>query len=194
LATDAVALADGILAALARRRATGERVTADGAGAAAVARAREWGVERALLADDPVLAELGVGGALGGDGRELQGWPDGRGRGWRELLGLEGPEVTMGVTVPALGVAERGTLVLEAGPGHGRSIDVVSTYHLAVLPASRLRATLGEALIETYGGGRRPPTAVSLVSAPSRTSDIEKISTLGAHGAKGLHVLVVEDR
>ncbi|HET6690943.1 MAG TPA: LUD domain-containing protein [Miltoncostaeaceae bacterium] len=194
MATDAVALADGILAALARRRATGERVTADGAGAAAVARAREWGVERALLADDPVLAELGVGGALGGDGRELLGWPDGRGRGWRELLGLEGPEVTMGVTVPALGVAERGTLVLEAGPGHGRSIDVVSTYHLAVLPASRLRATLAEALIETYGGGRRPPTAVSLVSAPSRTSDIEKISTLGAHGAKGLHVLVVEDR
>jgi L-lactate utilization protein LutC len=34
---------------------------------------------------------------------------------------------------------------------------------------------------------------VSLVSAPSRTSDIEKISTLGAHGAKGLHVLVVDD-
>ena len=110
------------------------------------------------------------------------------------MLGLEGPELTVGVTVPALGVAERGTLVLETGPGPGRSIDVVSMYHLAVLPASRLRATLAEALVETYAKAGRPPSAVSLVSAPSRTSDIEKISTRGAHGATGLHVLVVADR
>ena len=59
------------------------------------------------------------------------------------------------MTVPALAVAERGTLVLATGPGHGRSIDVVSMHHLAILPASRLRATLGEALTETYAPGRR---------------------------------------
>jgi L-lactate dehydrogenase complex protein LldG len=187
-------LADGILASLARRRATGEVVDAAGAARAAVARADDWGVDRALLADDPVLAELGIAGALGEDGRELLRWPEGRGRGWRELLGLDGPEQTMGVTVPLLGVAERGTLVLGTGPGHGRSIDVVSMYHLAVLPASRLRATLTEALVETYAREGRPPSAVSLVSAPSRTSDIEKISTLGAHGAKALHLLVVTGR
>ena len=158
-------LAEGIIEALVRRRATGAVVAAADAARAAVAVADDWGVERALLADDPVLEELGVGAALGGDGREILGWPEGRGNGWRELLGLEGPELTLGVTVPALGVAERGTLVLEAGPGHGRSIDVVSMYHLAVLPASRLRATLAEALVETYAGGRAP-SAVSLVSAP----------------------------
>lgn len=191
MAPDTAALSEGLLAALARRRATGAVVDMAGAPAAAAARAAEWGVERALLADDPVLGDLGVGGRLAGDGCEVLVWPDGRGRGWRELLGLEGPELTMGVTVPRLGVAERGTLVLETGPGHGRSIDVVSMYHLAVLPASRLRATLAEALVETYARDGRPPSAVSLVSAPSRTSDIEKISTLGAHGAKGLHVLVV---
>ena len=87
---------------------------------------------------------------------------------------------------PCLG--RGGTLV--SGPGHGRSRVV---RFIAVLPASRLRATLAEALTEAYAGGRAP-SAVSLVSAPSRTSDIEKISTLGAHGAKGLHLLVVEDR
>ncbi len=193
MATGLSGLAEGLLAALGRRRATGAVVDAAGVARAAVEQADEWGVERALLADDPVLAGLGVGPALGGDGRELLMWPDGRGRGWPELLGLEGPELTMGVTVPALGVAERGTLVLETSRGQGRSIDVVSMYHLAVLPASRLRATLAEALRETYAPGRRAPSAVSLVSAPSRTSDIEKISTLGAHGSKGLHVLVVTD-
>jgi L-lactate utilization protein LutC len=193
VAAPLTSLAEDLLEALARRRATGAVVTAADAARAAAAAADDWGAERALLADDPVLDELGVGEALGRDGREVLRWPEGRGGGWRELLGLEGPELTVGVTVPALGVAERGTLVLETGPGHGRSIDVVSMYHLAVLPASRLRATLAEALAETYAGGRAP-SAVSLVSAPSRTSDIEKISTLGAHGAKGLHLLVVADR
>jgi L-lactate dehydrogenase complex protein LldG len=184
-------LAEGIIAALGRRGATGEVVDAAGAARAAVAAADGWGIDRALVAADDVLDGLGIPAALGADGREVLRWPEGRGRGWRELLGLEGPDPTLGVTVPALGVAERGTLVLEAGPGHGRSIDVVSTYHLALLPASRLRATLADALAETYAGGRAP-SAVSLVSAPSRTSDIEKISTLGAHGAKGLHLLLVE--
>jgi L-lactate dehydrogenase complex protein LldG len=194
VAAEIAPLAEGIIAALARRRASGVVVDAAGAARAAVEKADEWGILRALVAADPVLEELGVSDALGEDGREVLRWPEGRGHGWRELLGLEGPELTLGVTVPALGVAERGTLVLETGPGHGRSIDVVSMYHLAVLPASRLRATLAEALVETYGRPGRPPSAVSLVSAPSRTSDIEKISTLGAHGAKGLHLLIVEDR
>jgi L-lactate dehydrogenase complex protein LldG len=194
VAAEIAPLAEGIIAALTRRRASGVVVSAAGAARAAVAKADEWGILRALVAADPVLEDLGVSDALGEDGREVLRWPEGRGHGWRELLGLEGPELTLGVTVPALGVAERGTLVLETGPGHGRSIDVVSMYHLAVLPASRLRATLAEALVETYGRPGRTPSAVSLVSAPSRTSDIEKISTLGAHGAKGLHLLIVEDR
>ena len=194
MAAEITPLAEGIIAALTRRRASGVVVSAAGAARAAVEKADEWGVDRALVAADPVLEELGVSDALGEDGREVLRWPEGRGHGWRELLGLEGPELTLGVTVPALGVAERGTLVLETGPGHGRSIDVVSMYHLAVLPASRLRATLAEALVETYARRGRPPSAVSLVSAPSRTSDIEKISTLGAHGAKGLHLLIVGDR
>ncbi|CAN0457294.1 unnamed protein product, partial [Phaeothamnion confervicola] len=162
--------------------------------AAAVERAREWQIERALMAGDPLLDELGVPAALAAAGVEVLTWPEGRGQGWRDLLGLEGPFRTMGVTVPALGVAERGTLVLETGPAHGRSIDVVSMFHLPILAASRIRWSLGEALAETYAPGRRRPSAVSLVSGPSRTSDIEKISTLGAHGAVGIHLLVAEDR
>jgi L-lactate dehydrogenase complex protein LldG len=67
-------------------------------------------------------------------------------------------------------------------------------HHLAILRASRIRHGLAEALAEAYAPGRRPPSAISLVSGPSRTSDIEKISTLGAHGAVAMHLLVVTDR
>lgn len=191
MAAELAALAAGLLARLEGRRAGGEVVERRDAGAAAARVCDEWGVRRALLAGDPLLDDLGVSEALAGSGCEVLRWPDGRGLGWRELLGLEGPQDTCGVTVPLLGVAERGTLVLGTGPGHGRSIDVVSMRHLAVLPAERLRATLAEALAEACGGAGPPPSAVSLVSAPSRTSDIEKISTLGAHGSVSMHVLVV---
>jgi L-lactate dehydrogenase complex protein LldG len=182
-----------LLQALERRRGGGEVVSAADAAGAAVRAAAEWGGTRALLAADPVLERLGVPEALAGAGVELLRWPEGRGAGWRELLGLDGPTATIGITVPTLAVAERGTLVLSTGPAHGRSIDVVSERHLAVLPASRIRATLGEALAERFRSGGRPPSAVSLVSGPSRTSDIEKISTLGAHGALSMHVLIIED-
>jgi L-lactate utilization protein LutC len=184
-----------LIAALQRRRARGEVVEASGVGAAVADRASSWDVRRALCAGDPLLDELGVPAALADAGAEVVRWPDARAGGWRELLGLEGPTATLGVTVPALAVAERGTLVLSSSPGHGRSIDVVSRRHLAVLPASRIRDTLAEALAERYGAsrGERPPSAVSLVSGPSRTSDIEKISTLGAHGALSMDVLVIAD-
>ena len=178
--------------ALVRRRASAERVPGADAGRAAVRQVGEWCSARVLLAGDPLLDRLGIPDALAGAGCEVLRWPGGRGLGWRDLLGLDGPEHTCGVTVPALAVAERGTLVLATGPGHGRSIDVVSMHHLAILPVSRLRATLGEALGEMYATGPAP-SAVSLVSGPSRTSDIEKISTLGAHGALAMHVVMVDD-
>src|SRR5262249_14405533 len=114
-------LVDAFLAALETRRASGERVAQRQAGARAAARVAEWGAWRALLADQAWLDELGVPEALAGAGVEVVRWPPGRG--WRELLGLEGPERACGVTVPARAVAERGTLLLEASRAHGRSID-----------------------------------------------------------------------
>jgi L-lactate utilization protein LutC len=183
-------LSEAFLAALARRRATGERTPRAAAADRAVARLAAWGARRALVAGDPWLDDLGVPEALGTAGVEVVRWP--AGRGWRELLGLDGAPPACAVTVPALAVARRGTLVLESAPGHGRSLDAVGWWHLAVLDAGRLVPTLGEALARTYAPGRPPPSGVSLVSGPSRTSDIEKIATYGAHGALAEHVLLVE--
>ncbi len=193
MAPEVVLLTEELIAAITKRRGSGAPHPGRDVAAEAVAQARRWEIERALVAGDPYLEQFGVPAALTAVGIEVVSWPAGREQGWRELLGLEGPLRTMGVTVPSLGVAQRGTLVLETGPTHGRAIDVVSMFHLSILAASRIRWSLEEALVETYAPGRRRPSAVSLVSGPSRTSDIEKISTLGAHGALAVHVLVVED-
>lgn len=184
------ALVGEMIAQLERRRASGEGGAAAGAAAAAAERLAAWGAGRAIVPDDPWLVELGLPAALAAGGLEVLTWPPALGA--RELLGLDGAPATCGVTVPAAAVAGRGTLVLESGPGHGRALDVIGPYHLALLRASRLVETLAEALAPRFRAGR-PPSAVSLVSGPSRTSDIEKISTLGAHGALAEHVLIVLD-
>lgn len=182
--------AEQLIAALTRRRASGEATVRNAAAAALRARLEEWGVTRVVLADDPLLDELGVADSLGGAAMEVLVWPPDLGA--RELLGLEGPSVTCGVSVPVAGVAPRGTLMLAASAGQGRALDAAATYHVALLPQDRLYASLAGALDAVYRAGP-PPSALSLVSAPSRTSDIEKISTLGAHGALGLHAIVLSD-
>ncbi len=182
-------LVDELLASLARRKASGQVVAAREAGRAAARWMADAGVTRAVLADDPLVEGIGLPDALRREGIEVLTWPTGQAK--REALGLEGPPDVCGVTVPALAVAERGTVVLEASAGHGRGIDVTSRHHVALLPADRIVQTLVQALARTFDGGRPVPSAVSLVSGPSRSSDIEKISTLGAHGALTEHVVVI---
>ena len=187
MATDT--LTDAFLAALGRRRATGEPVDAARCAAACVAQLESWGARRVLVPDDPWLAELGIPEAIAAVGIEVVTWPTGRDS--RELLGLDDAPPTCAVTLPRHAVAERGTLVVESAPAHGRSMDAVGWWHLAVLPQERIVPTLAEALRATYPPGRTAPSGVSLVSGPSRTSDVEKITTYGAHGALAEHVLVV---
>lgn len=182
-------LVDELLASLARRKASGQVAAAREAGRAAARWMADAGVTRAVLVDDPLVQAISLPDALRREGIEVLTWPTGQAK--REALGLEGPPDVCGVTVPALAVAERGTVVLEASAGQGRGIDVTSRHHVALLPADRILRTLGEALARTFAEGRAVPSAVSLVSGPSRSSDIEKISTLGAHGALTEHVVVI---
>jgi len=184
----ATALTDRFLAALERRRADGRAVTVADAAAACVDRLGAWGARRALVADDDLVAEVGVVAALTDAGIEVVTWP--ADLGWRDLLGLDDAPPTCAVTVPTAAVAQRGTLLITGSPGHGRSLDAVGWWHLALLPSERIVETLAEALTGAFADAPHP-SAVSLVSGPSRTSDIEKITTYGAHGALAEHVLVI---
>ena len=179
---------DAFIGALARRRATGQAVDADTCAGACVAQMTAWGAGRALVPADAWLARLGLPDAIRAAGIEIVTWPSDRG--WRELLGLDDAPPACAVTVPIGAVAERGTLLVGSSPTHGRSLDAVGWWHLAVLRADLISATLAEALRIAYTG-TAPPSAISLVSGPSRTSDVEKITTYGAHGALEEHVVVV---
>lgn len=101
----------------------------------------------------------------------------------------------VGISTAQWGIAETGTLVLESKLERHRFVSLIPRVHVALLRADRVCGTLGEALRRTREGaaeGEVPSAAITLVTGPSRTSDIELTLAIGVHGPQELHVVVME--
>lgn len=93
-----------------------------------------------------------------------------------------------GLTMAQMGIAESGTLVLDAGAERARLASLLPPLHVCVLPVQRLIPTLGHALAALPAP---LPHAITFISGPSRTADIELQLVVGVHGPKELHVVLV---
>jgi len=101
-------------------------------------------------------------------------------------------ECDLGVSGAQWAVAETGTLVLESDAERNRLVSLVPTAHVAVVGSRQVRQTLGEVLSEIGSGGAdRLSRAVTFITGPSRTSDIELTLAVGVHGPAELYVIVV---
>ena len=104
----------------------------------------------------------------------------------------------VGVTGAVMGFAETGTLMMRSGPDHPSSLNFLPETHIVVLPAERIGGAYEEgwAHLRAEGGadadGGFMPRTVNLVTGPSRTADIEQTITLGAHGPRRLHIVIVD--
>lgn len=103
----------------------------------------------------------------------------------------------VGITGCFCALAETGTLVLLSGPQSYASTHLLPETHIALVPASRIVATMEDAfaLMRAELGGVRQmmPRAVNMVSGPSRSGDIEQTIVLGAHGPFRVHLVVLAD-
>lgn len=102
----------------------------------------------------------------------------------QELLATD-----VGITTAWLGIAETGTLVLRSDLERSRQASLVPPVHIALLDSRRLVPTLGAALAQLP---RPLPPAVTFVTGPSRTADIELQLVVGVHGPKALHVILLD--
>jgi L-lactate dehydrogenase complex protein LldF len=98
-------------------------------------------------------------------------------------------EVKAGISGAEAAIAETGTLVLPSGKGRPQFVSLTPEVHIAILRASDILQDLSAAL---QLPAMSQSAAVSLISGPSRTADIEMTLTLGVHGPRKIHVFCLE--
>ncbi len=106
-----------------------------------------------------------------------------------DAAALDGVEAVL--TGCAVAIAETGTIVLDAGPESGRrALTLIPDHHVCIVRAEQVVAGVPDGVAALRGAvdaGR----ALTLVSGPSATSDIELERVPGVHGPRRLDVVLV---
>jgi len=134
-----------------------------------------------VLNDEPVV--LAARGPLQGAGYAVRVWPQDR---------AVSAHAVAGVTSVRYAIAETGSVAVVAEPGQGRTVSLVPPVHVAVLPTSRILATVAD-YFRTLGTLERMPAGLNLITGPSRTADIELELSIGVHGPGAIHVVLYND-
>jgi L-lactate utilization protein LutC len=100
----------------------------------------------------------------------------------------------IGLTTADYAIADTGTLVLVSGSEQHRLVSLVPPVHVCLIDSGRIVARLPDLLARAAERFRSaiPPQAMTFITGPSRTADIELSLTLGVHGPRELHVLLYQ--
>ena len=93
-----------------------------------------------------------------------------------------------GVSEAEYGLADTGSVVLAASPDEPRARSLLPAVQVTLLREDRILPGLEE-LFEAIGG--RLPSALAIVTGPSRSADIEQRLTVGVHGPGEVHVVLL---
>jgi len=95
------------------------------------------------------------------------------------------------ITRALLGIVSTGSVVV-ADTRQDRIMTFLATRHVALLPETALVPSLREAASFLRAWAREAKRYATFISGPSRTSDIEQIPVIGAHGPSESLVVLVE--
>jgi L-lactate utilization protein LutC len=93
-----------------------------------------------------------------------------------------------GVSRAVYGLAGTGSVVLAASPEEPRAASLLPDVHVTLLAEDRVLPGLEE-LFEALGG--ELPSALAIVTGPSRSADIEQTLAVGVHGPGEVHVVLL---
>jgi len=102
----------------------------------------------------------------------------------------------LGLTAADYAIAETGTIVLSSDERNALLVSLLPPVHIALVRSSQIAATLGE-VISRVGKERisrvETSRSVTLITGPSRTSDVELVLSIGVHGPKELHLIIIDE-
>lgn len=99
----------------------------------------------------------------------------------------------IGIVVVDHGVAYTGSLVVTSAPTKGRSVSLLPTTLIAIIPVERLKTRLSEVLRPFDNLEMKDrPAGIHFISGPSRSADIENDLTIGVHGPGVVYALIIE--
>ena len=115
----------------------------------------------------------------------------------RKLLREKYFQADIGMSGANVVTADTGTIFLIENEGNIRLATGVPPVHIALVGMEKLVPTLSDAYkvaeVTWRYANYTVPSYVSLISGPSKTGDIEKVTTYGAHGPGEFHVIFMDD-
>jgi len=98
-----------------------------------------------------------------------------------------------GITFCNFCLADSGTVVLESTDEEIRLATTLPEIHFILVdPATILKDNLAAVEPMTAFHQGSDPKFIAYITGPSRTADIERVLTIGCHGPREVHILLVE--
>jgi L-lactate dehydrogenase complex protein LldF len=116
----------------------------------------------------------------------------------RESLRQKFIDAAVGISGANLAIAETGTIVLVTNEGNADLTTTLPPVHIALFGIDKVVATLEDAvavirMLPRSGTGQLMTTYVNWITGPSRSADIEQSLTIGVHGPREMHCVILDN-
>ena len=140
------------------------------------------GIKTACVAETDFLREIGIVPALKEAGVEV----------FTDHIRLHAETAQGGISEAQYGIADLGSIMQVGDEIDARIVATMSADYIGILKESTIVDDY-DAMFDLLCGLPELPNFVGFITGPSRTADIECVSTVGVHGPLRLSIVIIQD-
>ena len=116
----------------------------------------------------------------------------------RESLRQKFISAAVGISGANMAIAETGTIVIVTNEGNADLTTTLPPVHIALFGIDKVVASLDDAvamlrMLPRSGTGQIMTSYVNWITGPSRSADIEQSLTIGVHGPREMHCVILDN-